>query len=183
MESRPRRARSLGLLAALVGALFCSACSGTDDLGLAGGEGGGASATGGEGGYRRGQSEACKRCVAEDDVACYDIVAPETACLNDPDCGGTAGAVCGFVERTCDGGVPRLVCVLGCASDADCPPTQSCGPDGHCGQKPCGACDANFICGGEGSCVRAACQEDADCPAKGLCVNGLCHERLGACVD
>jgi hypothetical protein len=116
-------------------------------------------------------------------TACDAIVAPETTSLNDSECAGTEGAVCGFSEGNCDGGVPRLVCVIGCASDGDCPAAQACGPDEHCQRRPCGACDGNFICGGEGTCVRAAYQRDGACPATGACVNGLCHEQLGTCVS
>ena len=172
------------LLAALLplAAQNTAGCSG-DDVAFEGG-GGGETTGSGQGKCRSSKDASCAGgiCIAEEDVSCYTLVLPETPCVNDPECMGTAEEpqICAYNEKTCENG-GKSVCMKGCLGDDDCAATQACSFDHHCRPKTCGACPELFFCGGEGNCVRPVCQVDDDCE-KGYCVNGLCHSQFGTCV-
>lgn len=169
-------------------------CGGSDDpafssgSGGAGGGGGGGQDTPPAGQCRTSKSVECPgTCVSPEDIACYAPVEPITACVNDPDCGGTPADphICTYLDVSCAGG-PGFACAKGCDASTVCPEGQKCGPDHHCQKVPCGGggngCDVDFLCSGEGHCVRSACKLDADC-AEGRCVLGLCHDDFGVCLD
>ena len=172
------------LLAALLplAAQNTAGCSG-DGVAF-GGEGGGETTGSGQGKCRSSKDASCAGgiCIAEEDVSCYTLVLPETPCVNDPECMGTAEEpqICAYNEKTCENG-GKNVCMKGCLGDDDCAATQACSFDHHCRPKTCGACPELVFCGGEGNCVRPGCLGDDDCE-KGCCVNGLCHSQFGTCV-
>jgi hypothetical protein len=109
-------------------------------------------------------------------------------CTSDADCRGRGDRYICEPARAqdcvCEPGVH--LCVLGCASAADCGPSEACDASFRCIPKPCEGDERGplFSCladqAGVTGCVRTPCSGDGVC-TPGFCVNNRCYAALGMC--